>query len=157
MVTKLTNLSTQLGFVAVRTLIDQLGYPIDIREERTNQTLSDYRNDPSVQLFGLKEAGMLLGLIGLLPTSPHAAVIRHIVVHKEYRGRGIGRTMIAAICQELSLVGLEAETDDDAVGFYRRCGFTVQSLGEIHPGVERYQCCWDGLETGNLHHRCMLP
>jgi GNAT superfamily N-acetyltransferase len=147
MVEKLINLSTRLESVAVRNLIDQLEYPIDIREERTESILSSYRDDPSLLLFGVKEAGVLIGLIGLLPRSPSAAAIRHIVVRRENRGRGIGRRMIAAVCQEFSLTSLEAETDDDSVNFYRQCGFAIESLGEIYPGVGRYRCRRDDLET----------
>jgi GNAT superfamily N-acetyltransferase len=140
MTRKLTDLSEHLESMGVRNLIDQLEYPIDVRDERTTQILSDYQNDPSLRLFGLKEEGMLLGLIGLLLTSPYAATIRHIVVRRELRGCGVGRRLIEAVCLEFSLVGLEAETDDDAVDFYRKCGFSIQSLGEIYPGVGRYRC-----------------
>ena len=35
---------------------------------------------------------------------------------------------------------IEAETDADAVGFYEQVGFTVTSLGESYPGVERFRC-----------------
>ena len=33
-----------------------------------------------------------------------------------------------------------AETDKDAVDFYRKLGFSVTSLGEKYPGVERFHC-----------------
>lgn len=33
-----------------------------------------------------------------------------------------------------------AETDDEAVDFYRRYGFFITSLGEKYPGVERFLC-----------------
>lgn len=33
--------------------------------------------------------------------------------------------------------GITAETDHDAIAFYRRYGFEIQSLGEKYPGVER--------------------
>ncbi|MGG4554653.1 hypothetical protein ABEX11_20625 [Paenibacillus humicus] len=35
---------------------------------------------------------------------------------------------------------VEAETDKDAVDFYRRLGFNITSLGQKYPGVERFQC-----------------
>lgn len=35
---------------------------------------------------------------------------------------------------------LVAETDADAVGFYRHSGFEVMSLGEKYPGTERFSC-----------------
>ena len=33
-----------------------------------------------------------------------------------------------------------AETDRDAVDFYRSCGFTIESLGEKYPRIERFLC-----------------
>jgi GNAT superfamily N-acetyltransferase len=147
MAAKLINLSARLESVAVRNLIDQLEYPIDIREERTESILSSYRDDPSLLLFGIKEAGVLVGAIGLLPKPPSAAAIRHIVVRRENRGKGIGRMMIEAVCQEFSLASLEAETDSDAVDFYRQCGFAIKSLGAAIPGIERYRCRRDSSAT----------
>jgi len=41
-----------------------------------------------------------------------------------------------------ALTCLYATTDAEAVGFYRRCGFAVHSLGELFPGVERFECTW---------------
>lgn len=37
---------------------------------------------------------------------------------------------------------MTAETDAEAAGFYRACGFQVRSLGEKYPGVERFACFW---------------
>jgi ribosomal protein S18 acetylase RimI-like enzyme len=37
-----------------------------------------------------------------------------------------------------------AETDNEAVEFYRATGFRVTSLGEKYPGVERYRARLDG-------------
>lgn len=35
---------------------------------------------------------------------------------------------------------MEAETDKNAVNFYRKIGFNITSLGEKYPGVERFKC-----------------
>lgn len=35
---------------------------------------------------------------------------------------------------------VSAETDADAVEFYRKYGFKIKSLGEKYPGVERFLC-----------------
>lgn len=56
------------------------------------------------------------------------------------RRRGWGRSLIAALPGLLGVEGLYAETDAEAVGFYRAIGFTVTSLGEKYPGVERFAC-----------------
>lgn len=58
------------------------------------------------------------------------------------RGRGWGRSLIAAMPSLLSVRGLTAETEGEAVGLYRTLGFAVASLGEMHPGVERFACCF---------------
>src|SRR5579875_1752619 len=38
---------------------------------------------------------------------------------------------------ERGIDGALCETDGETVGFHQRCGFTVESLGEKYPGVER--------------------
>ena len=67
-------------------------------------------------------------------------VIQAIAVASTLRGRGLGRRLL----EEMSRVGehawIEAETDRDSVQFYRRCGFSITSLGEKFPGVERFRC-----------------
>ena len=35
---------------------------------------------------------------------------------------------------------MEAETDIEAVDFYKKIGFQTVSLGEKYPGVERFKC-----------------
>lgn len=61
-----------------------------------------------------------------------------IAVAEPLRGRGLGRALVDEVTARLGLDVLEAETDADSVGFYRSCGFTVESLGEKYPGVERF-------------------
>lgn len=48
--------------------------------------------------------------------------------------------MIKFVCDKHLLCFIFAETDNDAVGFYRSYGFEVTSLGEKYPGVERFLC-----------------
>lgn len=40
-----------------------------------------------------------------------------------------------------------AETDEEAVNFYRSIGFEVYSLGEKYPGVERFRCIYEVEES----------
>jgi ribosomal protein S18 acetylase RimI-like enzyme len=37
---------------------------------------------------------------------------------------------------------IELETDKEAVFFYEKLGFNIESLGEKYPGVKRYKCTW---------------
>lgn len=59
------------------------------------------------------------------------------------RGRGLARRLLAAVARLGSPV--VAETDDDAVGFYRRLGFRVATAPEDPrwPGTVRYRCVLD--------------
>ncbi|PTX64852.1 hypothetical protein C8P63_10170 [Melghirimyces profundicolus] len=46
----------------------------------------------------------------------------------------IGRKIIREWILEEGMREVTAETDRDAVGFYRRLGFEIRSLGERYPG-----------------------
>lgn len=67
-------------------------------------------------------------------------VLEAIAVKATLRGSGLGRRLL----DEISYIGahqwVEAETDIDGVEFYRRCGFSITTLGEKYPGVERFRC-----------------
>lgn len=99
-----------------------------------------YRREPHWHLCGYVSAGRLVGSLGLEIAAPGAAILRHIAVFPAYRGRGIGRQLIAHALARFRLHHLTAETDREAVGFYRRCGFSITSLGERYPDVERFRC-----------------
>jgi ribosomal protein S18 acetylase RimI-like enzyme len=73
------------------------------------------------------------------------AVVRHIAVDEACRQRGIGRAMIEHAREAHGPRSLTAETDQDAVGFYERCGFSSQAVGTPHPpdrypSAERFVC-----------------
>jgi len=65
----------------------------------------------------------------------------------EARGAGFGRGMILELLHQFEPVAIEAETDEDAVHFYRSIGFRVESIGEIVPGTERFCCIYDSVEA----------
>jgi len=90
--------------------------------------------------YGVELSGQLVAIIGLEFFNPSFAEIRQIVVIPSQRGRGIGRAMIAAAVENFNFSFFKAETDRNAVDFYRRCGFLVRSLGELYPSTERFEC-----------------
>jgi len=137
---EMMDIRNRLSFAEVRDLVDQLEYPIEIREEKTAQILKEYQEHPDQPILGVESNGELVGFIGLRLQPPDAAVIRHIVVGRDHRGQGIGRRMILQVCNTYLLGVIFAETDPDAVEFYRKVGFAVKSLGEKHPGIERFAC-----------------
>ena len=66
--------------------------------------------------------------------------IMHIATHPDWRGMGVASRLIAFAHSAMNCREICAETDDDAVGFYRKCGFAAVSLGEKYPGVVRHRC-----------------
>ena len=66
-------------------------------------------------------------------------VLEYIAVDSAHRGLGLGSALIARIRASGPLL---AETDDDAVDFYRRLGFTVTPIerDERWPDRQRYRC-----------------
>lgn len=53
------------------------------------------------------------------------AEILDIAVESEHRGKGIGSRLIEQVVKTHSPRKILAETDDDAVGFYRKLGFVT--------------------------------
>lgn len=76
--------------------------------------------------------------IGIEIIGANKARICHIAVVPQYRHKGIALQMIKEVVRMHQLTYLEAETDDEAVEFYKKIGFQVKSLGEKYPGIERF-------------------
>lgn len=107
-----------------------------------------YMRSTNRKLYGLYLKNTCIGCIGLEFSSLYNAEIKHIAVDPGQRGNKVASKMIDFVCQQHSLRTISAETDKDAVGFYKKYGFAVTSLGEKYPGVERFQCIYQ--EKQNL-------
>lgn len=90
-------------------------------------------------LLGYELRGLAVACIGFEVT-PSEVLIRTLAVDAMHRDRGLARNLIGEIAAQFPGSRLVAETDLDAVDFYRRCGFEIESLGERYPGVERFRC-----------------
>lgn len=87
----------------------------------------------------LDGGGEVLGVI-VAEEGHETLTIQIISVAPEHRCRGVGRHMVEMLHARNRNRWLMAETDDDAVGFYRALDFTVEPLGERYPGVPRFRC-----------------
>lgn len=105
---------------------------------RVVQEYESYINNPSKMLFKMELEGEIVGCIGIEERPFNECEITHIAVASLHRGNGIGSKMIEFVSDRYSLVS--AETDADAVEFYRKYGFKIESVGEKYPGVERFLC-----------------
>jgi GNAT superfamily N-acetyltransferase len=89
--------------------------------------------------IGWQEGKEILACAGAEKLSSSTIGIRSIAVAPAWRNRGLGRTLIDALAERAGAKRVVAETDDDAVGFYRRCGFAVEDAPPKF-GRARYWC-----------------
>jgi GNAT superfamily N-acetyltransferase len=89
-------------------------------------------------LVGWEENGRLVACAGLQRDDTDI-VVRSIVVAASGRGRGVGRSLLDAVAGVATARRLVAESDDDAVGFFERCGFTAEEV-EPEGGRRRFRC-----------------
>jgi len=99
-----------------------------------------YASEPDKELHTWLESGRIAGIVALKHLSHSTIRIAQIGVDPSCRGRRIGAGMVEHVEKTYPAAMLEAETDKDAVGFYRALGFAVESLGEKYPGIERFRC-----------------
>jgi GNAT superfamily N-acetyltransferase len=119
-------------------------------DTKTADVLARYRRDRAWQLLTAEPGGRCVGVAGYTVDDSEVTLL-HIAVVPTDRRTGYGRALISAIlarnqhCQRVV-----AETDADAVGFYRALGFVVTLLGEKYAGTERFRVCLnvDVHETG---------
>ena len=93
--------------------------------ERVARVLEAYRTEADRKVFVWEVGGELVCAAGLRVAGAEAEVL-HIGTRLDQVGRGFGRDLLRAIAASLGLSQLTAETDEDAVRFYRRSGFEVR-------------------------------
>ncbi|MBR5995820.1 MAG: GNAT family N-acetyltransferase [Eubacteriaceae bacterium] len=98
-------------------------------------------NDHSVRVYVCGERGEKTGIM-VLKLSGSAAEIIGIATSEKLRHRGIGKHLIQFAMESECLERINAQTDDDSVGFYRKCGFTEERIVVDYPdgSVVRYNC-----------------
>ena len=106
--------------------------------QRIATTLEKYANDPQRQVWVWETNGRSVCAVGV-KVSGAVAEILHIGTGPDRRGQGAGRALLSGLMTELRLERLEAETDDEAVGFYRRTGFSAEQT-ERRDRQVRYRC-----------------
>ena len=98
---------------------------------------------PQRKLYVWEEEGQPAGILGIERVGRDAALLLHIAVDKRFRRQGIATKMVKEVIAQEGLHAFYSETDQESVDFYRASGFEVTSLGEKHPGIERFSCRWE--------------
>ncbi|QSB09345.1 GNAT family N-acetyltransferase [Lysinibacillus fusiformis] len=109
-------------------------------EKKVDREYPLYIQNPERVLYGYTIEQDLVGCIGIVKGEANRCEIKHIAVSPAFRGKGIGREMIRYVEEYHAFSSIYAETDQDAVTFYKNLGFHITSLGEKYPGVERFAC-----------------
>ena len=111
-------------------------------------TYDDYRAemectlaDPSMKVFVCEDRGRKAGMM-VLKRSEAAAEIIGIAVSDDARRKGIGKELIRRVMESEGLERVIARTDDDSIGFYRKCGFSEERIVTEYPDGQavRYNC-----------------
>ena len=111
-------------------------------------TFEKYRNamrvvvcDAHSKIYFCEDNGSIVGMLVMKKEADKAEIVG-VAVSEEYRHQGIAKQMLRHAIAEEGLQAVFAQTDDDAVGFYRKCGFEVMKEDIEYPdGVRvRYNC-----------------
>ena len=96
-----------------------------------------YLSSDNLNFYGWVEGGKVVGVCGFEVHSDKVEI--HLISVIEHRQKqGVGGVMVAAL-QKMYGLPLEAETVEEAVGFYRKLGFA--STAFKHPvWGEKYTC-----------------
>ena len=110
--------------------------------EKCRALARSYALDPHTRVYGWVEGDFVQGVVVLRPLEGRHTEIRGIAVHPSCRNQGIATRMLTEVLALESAQVLVAETDDDAVGFYRCFGFETEDLGMKYAGTRRYRCVY---------------
>ena len=111
--------------------------------------MEKFLSDPSVKIFVCDMDGEKTGILVMKEIEAAEgsetgveAEILGIAVRKDLRGKGIGKEMVCQVMETEHLKRITAQTDDDAIGFYRKSGFEAERVVIEYPNgsVVRYNC-----------------
>ena len=105
-------------------------------EERLLNRAKKYQEDEETNVYVYKEDNEYKGII-VFEIVNNSATILDIAVKSKHQGQGIGSKLIDFIFNSFNVDSIIAETDDDAIGFYKKYGFTVADT-KVKFDVKRY-------------------
>ena len=111
-------------------------------EEKFNNKVDLFLNDNSVKIFACFEQNKILGVMVVSFIEQQKIEIIGIAVDASVRGKGVGSYIINQVINNYGLLSVYAETDNDAVEFYRNNGFNIVEFSETYGNetVVRYKC-----------------
>jgi len=129
------NIKNKMDNPIVRKIIAYAAF--DGSSEGVAKTVQEYLLNPKLYFYAWVENDSILGICGY-ERHDDRIEIHLIAVDENSRSRGVGGLMVTAL-QEAYGKNIEAETDGDAVEFYRKRGFTTCEFIHETRG-KRYTC-----------------
>ena len=133
----MTTMLTEINSASITAPIKEL---LSYATSRVEIEYKNYMVEPNRKLYGMYAKDVLVGCVGIEKISERTCEVKHIAVFPKERRNKIASTMLEFLLENCSFNTLVAETDQDAVNFYRTFGFHITTLGEKYPGVERFKC-----------------
>lgn len=96
--------------------------------ERLAERARAYQANPKTEVYAYREKGEYLGILVFEMETwgkGRAVSILDLAVVPAFQGRGIGGRMIGFLFRQFPVIQITAETDGDALGFYKKYGFSV--------------------------------
>lgn len=120
-----------------------LEYAVYSDDEALQRAIEKYQSADEQELYAMKHEDEIIGIIGFHIDKDQSLIITHLAISPEFRDQGYGRGIVLEVLYEKQPERIIAETDEDAVDFYRSIGFEVVSLGRLPNGIERFRCTYE--------------
>lgn len=117
-----------------------IGYPTP---EKIKKVMATYSSS-TYHLLGAMRESELIGIVGV-EEKEKCLIIGHIAIKESYQRQGVGKALIEELIKEFSPSKIIAETDQDAVEFYRKCGFICRQVQGQFPGRQLCERCLDNM------------
>lgn len=114
--------------------------------ERLLSRAEKYQADDKVRSYAYLESGEYKGIV-VFKTEENTAEILDIAVKPGCKGKGIGSRLIDYIFSKFQVNKITAETDDDAIDFYKKYGFIMTDT-KLNYDTKRYVCVCESV----IHH-----
>ena len=96
-----------------------------------------YLSNPSIKVFVYENRDIKAAMM-VLDTSGNTAEIIGIAVSDKFQHKGTGKQLIQSVMESENLESIKAQTDDDSIGFYRKCGFVEEKVVITYPDGEGF-------------------
>ena len=93
------------------------------------ETATDDLEKSCINAFIEDESGQIIACGRLQENENKVGQIRFMAVHRTYQGKGLGKLIVDFLenrAQELDLKIIELQARENAVEFYKRCGYAIK-------------------------------